>query len=203
MKKLVIFALATVISLLTNAQEQYGSADVDSKHDTFSGTAEYDNPTRQRDGMSYSHFSWGADIGSSIDMTSQDMAAFDICAHFGYKSHFVRFAGIGAGIKSMVSNSSRSYPIYALFRSGFSSKPTLCFLDLKVGVSISDLHNTYSHTGLYGAIGLGFTLAKGKNFSSHITVGYEFIPLDNIENGNGVSQINNLHSALIRIGASF
>lgn len=206
MKNISLLVLSVLISYAGNAQEPEKTVTVTQ---TQTITVVNDDNTSdvqvspQEDGIGFSHFSWGADLGSSIDMTGQDMTSFDISAHFGYKGRFVRFAGIGAGIKMMVSNSSRSYPIYAMFRSGFSSKPTFCFLDIKGGIAISNLHNTINQTGLYGAIGIGFTLAKGRNFSSHIIAGYELIPLNDIEKAGEITRFNNLHMASVRIGASF
>lgn len=123
------------------------------------------------------HFTWGADIGSSVDLTANDMTSVDIHGCFGYKGHWMRFAGLGAGINSMLSNASRCYPVYALLRTSFSSRPRLCFLDLRLGISINNILNYSSQTDFYGSIGLGVTLAKGKKFASHIIISYNFMPI--------------------------
>ena len=52
------------------------------------------------------HFTWGADAGSSIDMSATDMSTIDLNINVGYKGPYVRFLGIGAGISTMVDNSS-------------------------------------------------------------------------------------------------
>lgn len=122
------------------------------------------------------HFTWGADLGSSVDLTANDMTSVDLHGYFGYKGHWVRFAGVGAGINSMLGNASRCYPLYAMFRTSFSSQPQLCFLDLRLGASINNILNFSSQTNFYGSLGLGVTLAKGKKFSSHIIVSYNFMP---------------------------
>lgn len=123
------------------------------------------------------HFTWGADLGSSVDLTANDMTSIDLHGYFGYKGQWIRFAGVGAGINSMIGNSSRCYPLYTMFRTSFSSLPQLCFLDLRLGVSINNILNFSSQTDFYGSIGLGVTLAKGRKFSSHIIVSYNFMPI--------------------------
>lgn len=123
------------------------------------------------------HFTWGADLGSSVDLTANDMTSVDIHGYFGYKGHWLRFAGVGAGINAMLGNASRCYPIYAMLRTSFSSRPQLCFLDLRLGISFNSIMNFSSQTDFYGSVGLGITLAKGKKFASHIILSYNFMPI--------------------------
>lgn len=122
------------------------------------------------------HFTWGADLGSSVDLTANDMTSVDIHGYFGYKGHWLRFAGIGTGINSMLGNSSRCYPVYAMLRTSFSSQPQLCFLDLRLGISFNNILDLSSQTDFYGSVGLGVTLARGKKFASHIILSYNFMP---------------------------
>lgn len=122
------------------------------------------------------HFSWGADLGSAVDLTANDMTSVNIHGYFGYKGPWLRFLGVGAGINSMLNNASRCYPIYAMLRTSFSPQPKLCFLDLRLGISINNILDYSSQTNLYSSVGLGVTLAKGKKFSSHIILSYDFMP---------------------------
>ncbi len=172
------------------------------------------------------HFTWGADLGSSVDLTANDMTSIDITGYFGYKNRWLRFLGIGAGINSMLGNASRCYPIYAMLRTSFSSRPQLCFLDLRGGISVNNILNYSSQTDFYGSVGLGITLAKGKKFSSHIIVSYNFSPIrpyiirtevpvtdspgevfegDPIQTTTIESSVSfpDLHFASIRIGCAF
>lgn len=151
----------------------------------------------------YSHFAWGADIGSSVDMTGKDMSSIDINAYFGYKNRFIRFVGIGAGIDMMIGNGSSAYPVYAMLRSGFSDRPTLCFLDMRAGCSFNNILDYRSQTNFYGSLGVGITLAKGHNFSSHIILSYNFMPLNDTTVGDQKVRLGDLHYAALRIGASF
>lgn len=149
------------------------------------------------------HFTWGASLGSSIDMTGQDMTAIDIDAFFGYKGDYLRFAGIGAGIRMMVSNSSRSYPVYAMLRTSFTKSPSLLYLEIKGGVGFNNLYTDVYQRNFIGGIALGFTLAHSRTFSSNFSLGYEYMPLSD-GNLDGVNtRFKDLHYASIRIGASF
>lgn len=145
------------------------------------------------------HFTWGADAGSSIDMSATDMSAIDINVNIGYKGPYVRFLGIGAGISPMVNNSSRIYPVYALFRSSFSARPRFCFLDLRAGAAFCNLRELSTQADFYGSLGLGITLAHGKRFSSHIILAYSYIALQ----GEAKYYLDDLHFATLRLGVSF
>lgn len=123
------------------------------------------------------HFTWGLDAGSAMDLSANDMSSINIHAYFGYKGHWMRFIGVGAGINTMISNSSRCYPVYAMMRTSFSSKPQLCFLDLRAGISFNSIYDRSSQTDLYGSIGLGITLAYGRKFSSYIILSYDYMPM--------------------------
>lgn len=122
------------------------------------------------------HFTWGADIGSSVDLTANDMTSVNLTGYFGYKNRWFRLLGVGAAIHTMLGNASRCYPVYAIARTSFSSQPQLCFLDIRGGVSFNNILNYPSQTDFYGSLGIGITLARGKKFSSHIIVSYSYMP---------------------------
>lgn len=149
------------------------------------------------------HFVWGASLGSSIDMTGQDMTAIDIDAFFGYKGDYIRFAGLGAGIKMMVSNSSRSYPVYAMLRTSFTKSPSFLYLEVKGGIGFNNLYTDVYQRNFIGGIAVGFTLAHSRTFSSNFSLGYEYMPLSNGTIDGIDTPFNDLHYAAIRIGASF
>ena len=161
-----------------------------------------------------SHFSWGADLGTGIDLTTSDMTCVDLHACVGYKSSSIRFLGIGAGINTMMNNSSRSYPVYAMLRTSFSRRPRLCFMDLRLGAAFNNFYEYKNQADLYGSLGLGITLASGRRFSSHLIIAYTFMPVRNLEVDESkkpdedepypvIRHIPDLHYASIRIGCSF
>lgn len=114
------------------------------------------------------HFTWGVDLGSGVDVTSRNMTMFSLGAEFGYKGGPFRMIGFGAEIFSMMDNSSRAYPIFAIVRTSFTTHPTLCFLDVRGGISINNILDSKQQTGWYGSLGVGFNLANKRSFASHI-----------------------------------
>lgn len=161
------------------------------------------------------HFTWGGDAGSAVDLTANDMTSINFSAYFGYKGGWFRLAGVGASINTMINNSSRCYPVFGIIRTSFSSRPQLCFLDLRGGVSFNNINDARSQTDFFGSLGLGITLASGRKFSSHIIVSYIFMPVSPLkvlvpdqENPEGapvenIMPFHDLHYASIRIGCSF
>lgn len=123
------------------------------------------------------HFTWGADLGSAVDLLSNNMTNIDITGYFGYKGSWVRFAGVGAGACTMLNNSSRCFPFYGMLRTSFSRHNRLCFLDVRAGVSFNNIMSQKTQTDFYGSIGVGITLASSLKFSSHIILSYNFMPL--------------------------
>ncbi|MCM1484560.1 MAG: hypothetical protein NC043_09515 [Muribaculaceae bacterium] len=151
----------------------------------------------------FSHFVWGAEAGGSIDMTTNDMSTLNLDAFFGYTNKWLNVAGVGAGIHMMVSNSCRSFPVYALLRTSFSSKPKLCFLDLRGGCVINNVDYDTTRTRLYLSPGVGFNLARGRSFTSYVTLSYEYNGLDAYVKDDTRHDIHGLSMALVRIGISF
>lgn len=150
-------------------------------------------------------FAWGIGAGSSIDMTGNDMSSLDINAYVGYSGPYVRFAGIGAGIDMMVSSSSNIYPVYALFRTDFHPVPQLYFLELSGGVAFCNVESFPMQTTPCGSVGFGVTLAKGRTFSSHIILSYNYTKLNDVilPEDQGIVRIHDLQYASIGIGVTF
>lgn len=208
-----IFITSSLL-LSTASYAQTNVTDVNSLADTISAdntanAVTYASPTSGQAAIQPSesafsrHFAWGASLGSSIDMTGQDMTAVDIDAFFGYKGDYIRFAGMGAGIRMMVSNSSRSYPVYAMLRTSFTKSPSFLYLELKGGVGFTNLYTEVYQRNFVGGITIGFTLAHSRTFSSNFSLGYEYMPLSNGTIDGVDTRFSDLHYASIRIGASF
>ncbi|MCM1517855.1 MAG: hypothetical protein NC117_04365 [Pseudoflavonifractor sp.] len=152
----------------------------------------------------FSHFTWGADIGSCIDLNGNNMSSVLIDAGFGYKNDFINFAGVGAGINVMLNNGSRLFPVYAMLRTGFRPRPTIAFLDLRAGCSFNNIDNSTSQVGFYGSAGVGFNLASGRTFKSYIIAGYSYTGLQPYTDKSGQSQDHSdINAAVIRLGISF
>lgn len=125
-------------------------------------------------------FAWGAELGGSIDMTGSDMASFNFGLHVGVRYRWIKFLGVGLSYNIMTANSCRHMPIFAELRTDFSSRPRLLFFDIKGGVSVNSLPENISRTGGYIFTGIGCNLAKSKNFSSYLLLGYSFVNKGNL-----------------------
>lgn len=114
------------------------------------------------------HFTWGAEAGASLDMTSQDLSTFDLDAFLGYKNPRIKVLGVGAGIHRAVHTGSNLIPVYALFRSSFRSKPSLCFLQLQAGYSFNSIVHAKSRGDVMGSVGVGINLQQAKLAQSYV-----------------------------------
>ncbi len=141
------------------------------------------------------HFAWGADVSSTIDMTGQDMSTFNLSAALGYKNRAVQLAGVGAAMEIGVSNSARMFPVYAIVRTPFTTKPSRCFMEVKAGWSFNQMTDNASQSGLYGSAGIGINLAMGRNFRSHILMAYTYRQL--------TDGYKDMHAVTAGIGINF
>lgn len=147
-------------------------------------------------------FTWGGDFGSSIDMTSNGMSSIDANMYFGYKNSVFRTVGIGAGIQSSLGNPNTFYPIFAIMRTNFTGRPSLCFMELKGGYSFNSIHNQ-NQKGMYASIGLGFNLYTSEKLRSHIILAYNFFDVEPYDAHGTLNRMENLHCMSVRIGVSF
>lgn len=148
-------------------------------------------------------FAWGAEFGSSIDLSAHDMSSIDFNAGFGLSWRWLSLAAIGAGANIMVSNSCRTYPLFAVIRTSFSDRPRLVFLDVRGGVALNYLPRNMTQTGAYTSAGIGFNLAGNRKFQSYIVAGYTFINRRDVTDQTGTQPYEPLHFAGIRLGVSF
>ncbi len=153
----------------------------------------------QSEATAWNHFVWGAEAGGAIDMTSNDMSTINLDAFFGYKNSWINALGIGASVNIMVSNSVRSFPVYAMFRTGFKKTPTLLFMDLRGGCVFNNINNNTQQTRLYLSPGVGINLARGRSFTSYITVSYVYNGLSSFAKDGERYDINGLSMALVLV----
>ena len=146
-------------------------------------------------------FAWGAAVGGCIDMTSHDMSSVNLDANFGYRNSWINLLGVGASIDMMVNSSVRSFPVYAVLRTGFSKNPTLLFGDFRIGCAFNKL-NHKNQTGLYASPGLGVNLATGRTFRSYIMLSYIYNDMQGVYK-DGDKPIHSLHMACVRFGVAF
>ncbi|MDE6098289.1 MAG: hypothetical protein K2G24_05320 [Muribaculaceae bacterium] len=177
MKRLLIILIASVSALYITAASP-----------TFSDTRK-------------AGFTWGAEMGGSVDMSGNDMSTVDFNISFGLKYRWLKMAGIGAGADIMVSNPCRTFPVYCEFQSDFSSKPQLLFLCLKGGAAFNYLENNEHSTGAYAFGGLGINFARTAKFSSYMTVGYTLIQRP--DKPDAEFRHDDIHMATIKLGINF
>ena len=135
-------------------------------------------------------------------MTGHDMSSINLDANFGYRNSWIDLLGVGASIDMMVNNSVRSFPLYAVFRTGFKSERTLCFSDLRVGCAFNNLDNTNHQTRLYLSPGVGVNLATGRTFRSYLMLSYVYNGMNGAYKA-GEKAIHGLHMACVRFGVAF
>lgn len=155
------------------------------------------------DNGSRARFVWGADFGSSIDLSAQDMSSVDFSASFGMRRTWIKFLGVGAAVNVMVSNSCRTYPVYAVLRTDFSSRMRLLFMDVRAGAAMNYLPDNVSQTGAYASLGVGVNLAVSRKFQSYIMAGYTFIDVRDVVSDGRVTPYDSRHMAVVRLGVSF
>ena len=149
-------------------------------------------------------FTWGAEAGGLVDMSSHDMSAITIDAMFGVRHGWLHTIGAGASISMMINNSYRSYPIYVNIRTNFSDRPTRAFLDARGGVVINEIDENHRTAGAYASGGVGIKLAQSSTFSSHIILAYTFMQRGNINVGSSFEEhLPSIHCATLRFGVNF
>ena len=148
-------------------------------------------------------FGWGAAFTGQVDLSGHDMSTAGIEAYFGMKTAAVDIIGLGAGLNMPVSNGHRMLPIFAIVRTNFATRPTLCFLDLRGGVSVNDYDDGHTNSGAYVSGGLGINLATGHNFSSHIIIGASYYDRKKYTVGDIEHYPGSLGMATLRLGISF
>lgn len=151
----------------------------------------------------WGHFGWGVEAGPSIDLTGSDMSTIDFGAYFGYTNSWLDIAGIGADVNMMMSNSSRSFPIYGIIRTSFTSKPSLMFAEMRAGVALNSPYDRPSRADLYLSPGIGFNLAHGRGFSSYLGLCYTFNGLRCRARDDAQWDVDRLSMVSVRIGVSF
>lgn len=126
--------------------------------------------------LANSHFTWGAEAGTSIDLTANDMSTFDVDVHFGYKNKWFQMLGAGAGIHRTVKGGDNFIPIYASLQTSFRPKPSLLFLSIKAGYSFNTISDSPTFGDLVSAIGCGVNLSQSRAAHTYLilSVGYRY-----------------------------
>ena len=115
-----------------------------------------------------SHFTWGADLGASIDLTANDMSTFDLDFILGYKSKLFKIIGLGAGIHRTVQKGDNFIPVYALIRTSFTKRPSLLFFNARLGYSFNTVNDSPTFGDFNSALGCGINLYQTSKAKTYI-----------------------------------
>lgn len=148
-------------------------------------------------------FAWGASLASSIDLSSSDMSSIGINAYFGMQAPMVQMLGVGVSVDVPVNNSLHSMPIFLVARSNFCNHSTLCFADVRAGLSVNDIPFSKKQTGLYLSGGVGFNLASSSKFTSHLILAYSCVGRKDFEHNGEMQTLSDLHMVTVRLGIAF
>ncbi|MCM1377275.1 MAG: hypothetical protein NC097_03065 [Clostridium sp.] len=151
----------------------------------------------------FSHFTWGAEVGGSIDLTGHDMSTFDIDALFGYKNDYIRLLGVGVGVQKSFGANNMFVPLYVVFRSSFRKQPSLLFFNIKVGYSFNTIEESPTYGDISASVGIGINLAMGKKFQSHILLSWGYRHFTDRHKANFNLDTRNINMAQIGFGVNF
>lgn len=153
--------------------------------------------------LALSHFTWGAEAGSSLDLTSHDLSTFDVDAFLGYKSKFIKLAGIGAGIHRAFHTGTNFVPVYAVFRSSFRSKPSLFFLNLQGGYSFYSISHSRSHGDITASVGLGINLFQSSAAKSYVILSANYQHFNDHTVAETTLDSKSIYFARLCVGVNF
>ena len=121
-----------------------------------------------------SHFTWGADLGASLDLTANDMSTFDLDFILGYKNSLFKTLGVGVGIHRTVQSGDNFIPVYALIRTSFTSRPSLLFLNVRLGYSFNTIEDSPTFGDYNAGFGCGINLSQVKKAKTYIILGVAY-----------------------------
>lgn len=132
--------------------------------------------------LATSHFTWGAEAGASLDMTSHDLSTFDVDVLLGYKNSFLNLVGVGAGIHRSIHTGNNFIPVYAVIRTDFRKKPSPLFMNIQAGYAFNTIGDSGTMGDFYGAVGMGVNLQQTRTASSYIilSMAYQYFSESNL-----------------------
>lgn len=148
-------------------------------------------------------FAWGADIGAAIDLTGNDMSAFEFNVLLGIRRGGLNLLGVGIGADISITNSMRAYPMFVALRTNFRDKPSLLFWDARAGVAYNQLEHNHQQWGVYINTGVGVNLASSSRFSSTLSLNYEFRQRRKVVGAEMTHDFTDLHLVCVRLGVLF
>ncbi|MDE6536682.1 MAG: hypothetical protein K2M13_01390 [Muribaculaceae bacterium] len=150
------------------------------------------------------HFTWGADVGASIDLTAHDLSTFDLDFILGYKNSLFKILGVGAGIHRTVQGGDNFIPVYALIRTSFTTRPSLLFFNARIGYSFNTIDDSPTFGDFNSALGLGINLFQSRKAKTYmiLSAAYRYF---NERHKNAIERIDtkSIWIAQLQFGVNF
>lgn len=153
--------------------------------------------------LSGRHFTWGADMGSSVDLSGHNLTTVDLNINFGYASPAIQILGVSMGLHRAFGSGNTFVPVCGILRTSFRSKPSRFFFNLKAGYSFNTIQDDNFKGGFQLSTGLGIILQRSRKIQSHIILGYGFYHINHNQAQNLTFDVNHVDYAQIAIGVSF
>lgn len=150
-----------------------------------------------------SHFTWGGEVGTSIDISGYDTSTFDLDLVFGYKNSYLRILGFGAGIHRAFGTGDNFVPVYAVIRTSFSKRQRPFFMSFKAGYSFNTMGDAPTFGDTTASLGAGLNLAMSRNFKSHIILSYSFRHFNRRHKSTIAIDADNISLASLTFGVNF
>lgn len=144
----------------------------------------------------------GLELSTDLDLSSTDLSTFNADLLFGYRHKVIQLLGASVGVHKSMGSSDCFIPIQAVFRTGFSPRPTLCFMHLSAGYSFNTIADSHMFGDTMATLGVGVNLARSRKFQSNIVLAFGFRHLN--ERHRELTSINkpNLGFTQISFGIS-
>lgn len=154
--------------------------------------------------LAESHFTWGAEAGASLDLTGHDMSTFDVDVLLGYKNSYIRLLGIGAGIHRTVQGGNNFIPLYATIQTSFRKKPSLFFMNAKIGYSFNTINDSPTFGDLVSSIGVGINLSRSRLAKTYVlfSIGHRYFNSRHIDMVDKLDR-HYIYIAQLCLGISF
>lgn len=112
----------------------------------------------------------GAELGTSLDLSSTDLSTFNFEVLFGYRYNWVQLLGVQVGVHKSLGTRDSFIPICLVFRTPFRSKPSRFFFHFNAGYSFNTVASSAMFGDITAAIGGGINLAQRPKFQSNISL---------------------------------
>jgi hypothetical protein len=190
--------VALVIGFTLFCTSAINAAEVDSENIASETSSKSNTSTNTNKG-----FTWGGEVGSSVDLTGNDLTTFDAHIDFGYSFSYFQFLGVGFGVHRSLGSSNAFVPIDVVIRTNFRKRPSLLFMNLQTGYSFNTISKDSYKGGYQLSVGLGINLTQTPKLRSFITLSYGYFHINAQQVDNLRMDINHVDLAQLGIGIQF